>query len=165
MELSPRGSNRMPSGPGGGTTREQSLWEGTRMSLSPFTVLSAFAITFYGKKKKKPRHIFPKYAPHFPSALLPTEAMTPSTTTWLAWSCSAGALVILQTPSDTQTSDRAPGAAESTVRARVPSWVSRPGHQTAHPSQQLLLRTDLPFRIQVTGSSWQLLTQYSEGTW
>ena len=116
MELSPRGSNRVPSGPGGGTTHEQSLWEGTRMSLSPLTVLSAFAITFM-KKKKKPRHVFPKYRPHFPSALLPTEAMTPSTTTWLAWSCSAAALVILQAPRDTQTSDRAPGAAESPVRA------------------------------------------------
>lgn len=117
MELSPGSSNRMPSGAGGGTTHGQSLWEGTRTSLSPFTVLSAFATTFYGKKKKKPRHVFPKYPPHFPSALLPTEAMTPSTTTWLAWSCSAGALEILQTPSNTQTSDRAPKAAESPVRA------------------------------------------------
>ena len=136
MELSPRGFNCMPSRPGGGTTHEQSLWEGTRMSLSPLTVLSAFAITFYEKKKKKKtRHVFPKYCPHSPSALLPTEAMTPSTTTWLVWSCSAGALVILQTPRDTQTSDRAPGAAESPVRAgSLPGSAGRATRRRVPPS-------------------------------
>ena len=86
------------------------------MSLSTFIVLSAFAITFYEKKKNKNLGTFSP-STLFPSALPPTEATTPSTTTWLA--CVVllcGALVILQTPSNTRMSDSA-GAAESTVRA------------------------------------------------
>lgn len=90
----------------------------------------------------------------FPSALLPTEATTPSTTTWLAWSCSARALVILQTPSDMQMSDSA-GAAESTVRAG-----SLPG--SASPASRLHIPLSSYCYGQTFPSGFKLLAAHSD---